>query len=117
MSGEERPLVWLQGEVRTPPFSREARLAAGVLLRRVQRGEALGMPHSRPMPSIGKRCHELRIRDRESNWRIVYRLDSDAVVLLAVFKKKSQRTPARVINACKVRLRNYDDEGNQENAP
>lgn len=60
---ENKPLVWLEGEIKTPPFTLAARIEAGTLLRRLQRGELLGMPHSRPMPSIGKRCHDLRVRD------------------------------------------------------
>jgi hypothetical protein len=59
----DKPLVWLEGEVKTPPFSKGARLAAGFLLRRLQMGEVLRMPESRPMPSIGPRCHELRVQD------------------------------------------------------
>jgi phage-related protein len=77
----DKPLVWLHGEIKTPPFATEARIEAGVLLRKLQRGEALGMPHSRPMPAIGKRCHELRVRDGTANWRIVYRTDGDAIVI------------------------------------
>ncbi len=69
----DKPLVWLRGEVKTPPFSLAARLEAGVLLRRLQRGEKLALPHSRPMPGIGARCHELRITDAGTIWRIVCR--------------------------------------------
>ena len=58
-----KPIVWLRGEVKTPPFSKEARIEAGYLLRLLQRGETLGLPHSRPMPAIGPWCHELRIND------------------------------------------------------
>jgi hypothetical protein len=61
----EKPLAWLSGEIKTPPFSSEARVEAGFLLRQLQRGEQLAMPHSRPMPSIAPRCHELRIRERD----------------------------------------------------
>ena len=73
MPEADKPLVWLRGEVKTPPLNAEARLEAGILLRRLQRGESLTMPHSRTMPSIGPRCHELRIRDRNVSWRIMYR--------------------------------------------
>ena len=79
-----------------------------MLLRRLQRGENLHLPHSRPMPSIGARCHELRINDVDKSWRIVYRMDVDAIVLLEVFAKKSGQTPKKVIDGCKRRLRNYD---------
>lgn len=106
----DKPLVWLKAEIRTPPFSEEARIEAGYQLRRLQQGENVGMPYSRPMQSIGPRCHELRINDRKVTWRIAYRIDEDAVVLLHVFKKKTGRTPHAVIDVCKERLKRYDDE-------
>jgi len=67
----DKPLVWLHGEIKSPPLSLAARLETGLLLRRLQRGEKLAMPYSRPMPSIGARCHELRINDEKATWRIV----------------------------------------------
>ena len=108
MSPEDKPLVWLHGEVTTPPLSQEARIEAGFLLRRLQRGDRLSMPHSRPMPSIGRRCHELRIPDEEQTWRIVHRIDRDAIIILDVFSKKSTQTPRGVIGACRRRLSDYD---------
>ena len=64
------------------------------------------------MPSIGPRCHELRISDRGQTWRIFYQLDHDAVLIAAVDKKKSQETPKRLLQLCKRRLMQYDqDEG------
>jgi len=105
----DKPLVWLEGEIKTPPFSQAARLEAGYLLRRLQRGEALGMPHSRPLPSIGARCHELRINDERTTWRIIYRIDSEAIVILEVFNKKSRTTPKAIVDVCKRRLREYDN--------
>jgi phage-related protein len=101
----DKELAWLHGEVKTPPFSKAARM----LLRKLQRGERLSMPHSRPMPSIGRRCHELRIDDENVTWRIVYRIDSDAIVILEVFDKKTNQTPKQVIDSCKQRIKNYDD--------
>ena len=83
-----KPLVWLHGEVRSPPLTRAARLEAGWLLRRLQLGEMLGFPHSRPMPDVGRRCHELRIVDERVTWRIVYRVDDDAIVIAGVFAKR-----------------------------
>ncbi|HEU0016136.1 MAG TPA: type II toxin-antitoxin system RelE/ParE family toxin [Longimicrobium sp.] len=109
MSPHDKPLVWLRGEVKTPPFSPAARTEAGVLLRRVQEGESLGLPHSRPMPGIGVRCHELRIVDESAAWRIVYRIDADAVVIADVFRKTTSETPHHVIAGCKQRLRRYDE--------
>jgi len=66
------------------------------------------MPHSRPLPIIGARCHELRVGDIDADWRIVYRSDTDAMVILAVFQKKTRATPRAVIDACIRKLREYD---------
>jgi phage-related protein len=104
-----KPLVWVHGEIKTPPVSRAARLEAGTHLRRLQDGESLGMPHSRPMPSIGPRCHELRVRDEDQDWRINYRLETDAIVIVAVFAKATRQTPKPVIDDCRRRLRAYDE--------
>ncbi len=107
MGKGDKPLLWLHGEVKSPPFSLPARIEAGVLLRRLQRGERIGLPHSRPMPGIGKACHELRISDENRTWRIVYFLDRDAVVILEVFAKTTAQTPKAVIERSKTRLRQY----------
>ena len=108
MGRTDKPLIWLRSEVKTPPFSQAARLEAGYLLRLLQEGESLGLPHSRPMPVIGTGCHELRITDEGGTFRIIYRADADAVVILDVFKKKTQQTPQSVIETCRRRLRDYD---------
>lgn len=108
MSEDHKPVVWLRTEVKTPPFSEAARLEAGFLIRMLQAGERLEMPQSRPMPDIGRRCHELRINDEDATWRIVYRTDEDAVVIVHVFSKKSRRTPKAVIELCRQRLKAYD---------
>jgi len=107
VDGEDKPLVWLHGEIKTPPFSAEARSEAGFMLRRIQGGESLEMPHSRPMTSIGSNCHELRIKDETKNWRIFYYLDDDAIVILEVHNKTTQKTPDYVIETCSKRLAAY----------
>ncbi len=112
MSPRDKPLVWLHGEVKSPPFSSAARLEAGYLLRLLQRGSKLSMPHSRPMPSIEASCHELRITDEDKIWRLIYPIDNDAIVIPEVFQKKTNTTAKAVINICKKRLRMYDDEIN-----
>ena len=103
----DKPIVWLKGEIRTPPFSPRARVECGYLLRRLQRGERLSLPHSRPMPAIGSACHELRVEDESKTWRIVYAIEIDAVVILEVFTKKTQATPRQVITSCRRRLKAY----------
>lgn len=109
MADRDKPLVWLKGEIKTPPFSPAARLEAGVLLRQLQRGAKLGLPHSRPMPTIGRRVHELRIPDVDATWRLVYRIDTDAIVIGEVFAKKSAQTPQLVIATCQKRFHAYDE--------
>mgnify|MGYP001819463319 FL=1 len=109
MDAHDKDVVWLYGKVRTPPFSSAARMEAGFLLRQLQRGVRLGMPQSRPMQTIDKRCHELRIIDQNVSWRIMYAIEPDAIIILEVFVKKTGRTPRRIIELCKKRLRDYDN--------
>jgi phage-related protein len=103
------PLRWIHGQVKTPPMSLAARRKIGFLLRELQEGVALSMPHSRPMPDIGPRCHELRVNDAGKTWRVIYRLDVNAVVILEVCEKKTAKTPGAVIDACRRRLKRYEE--------
>jgi phage-related protein len=107
MNRQRKPIVWLHGEVKTPPFSADARIEAGVLMRRLQEGINISLPHSRPMPSIGRGCHELRIPDENRTWRIAYYVDSEAIVILEVFAKTTGQTPQAVLDVCKDRLKRY----------
>ena len=104
-----KPLVWLHGEIKTPPFTAKGRQEAGMLLRLLQDGEQLGMPQAEPLPNVGPRCGALRIRDAEHNWRIMYRVDSDAILILEVYSKKTRKIPDEVIKRSKDRLKRYDD--------
>lgn len=101
-------LRWVHGEVKTPPMSEQARREMGMLLRKLQQGEQPSMPHSRPMPSVAPHCYELRVNDVNKTWRLIYRTDPDAIVVLDVFEKKANRTPQQVIENCQRRLRTYE---------
>ena len=101
--------MWLSGELKTSPFSTEARIQAGHLLRMLQSGANLALPHSRPMPVVGARCRELRIQDENRTWRVMYRVDADAIVIADVFARTSQTTPTTAIKNSQRRLRAYDD--------
>ena len=68
------------------------------------------LPQSRPMPSIGRRCHELRINDKNLTWRIIYRIYNDAILILEVFEKKTNKTPKSIVDVCKQRIRRYDTD-------
>jgi len=105
---ERKQLVWLKVDIKTPPFTAAGRREAGRLLARLQEGESLPMPTSRPMPSIGKGCHELRVRDGEHNWRIFYRIDSEFIMIVEVCPKKTAKTPKPVIELCQNRLATFD---------
>ena len=109
MSPKHKPLVWWSGKVKSPPFSDAARLEAGFLLRQLQAGIKLSLPQSRPMPDIGKACHELRIVDEQVTWRIMYRIDDDVIVVAHVFAKKTQTTSKAAIKLCQKRYKDYDD--------
>jgi phage-related protein len=104
-----KPLIWLSESIKTPPFSKAARLETGFLLRQLQRGRSLGLPSSRPMPSISSRCHELRINDEDKTWRIIYRIDENCIVIVDVFAKTTNKTPKSVIDLCKQRLKRFDE--------
>lgn len=108
-SGKRKPVAWLHGEIKTPPFTEDGRKEAGELLRLLQEGEKLGMPQAELLPTVGPRCGALRVRDGEHNWRIMYRVDSDAILVLEVYPKKTRKIPQEVIDRCKQRLKNYDD--------
>jgi phage-related protein len=107
MNSQRKPLAWLHGEIKTPPFSAAARIEAGVLLGHLQEGIKISLPHSRPMPGIARGCHELRIPDQNRTWRIVYYVDTVAIVILEVFAKTTNQTPQAIIDVCKARLKHY----------
>lgn len=104
-----KPLVWLHGEIKTPPFSFDGRQEAGMLLRLLQEGNVLGMPQAEALPDVGVRCGSLRVRDAEHSWRIVYRIDTDAILILDVYCKKTRKIPVEVIERCRKRLKQYDE--------
>jgi phage-related protein len=108
MAARDKPLVWLRGEIKTPPMSAEARIEAGFLLRQLQSGVLLGLPHLRPMRSIGARCYELRVVDERASWRIVLRIDGDAIVIVDIFRKTTVQTPEHILEMCRLRLKQYD---------
>jgi phage-related protein len=104
-----KDVVFLGGRIKSPPFSDQARIVTGRLLERLQRGEDLSLPHSRPLPSLGARCHELRVNDEDVTWRIIHRIDPEAILVGDVFPKKTPRIPKRILEACRRRFALYDE--------
>lgn len=105
-AAKDKPIAWLRGEIKTPPMSKAARIEAGTLLRRLQGGEKLSMPESRPLPAVGPRCHELRIDDLTTKieWRVIYYVGNVAIAILDIFSKKTRKTPDDVLTQCRRRL-------------
>ena len=64
------------------------------------------------MPAIRPRCHELRVVDERATWRVIYRIDADAIVIADVFGKTTRATPKSVIASAKRRFRDYDTVAN-----
>jgi phage-related protein len=105
-------LIWLADEIKTPPFYRSVRIEVGFLLQQLLNGELPTLPMSKPMSSIGDFCHELRVNDlnNNKNWRVIYRIDDDAIIILEVFAKTTKKTPDNIIDRCQKRLRSYDPQ-------
>lgn len=106
----DKVVIWLVETWKTPPMSTEARREAGFLLRQLQGGVRLSMPKARNLPDVGARVVELRIRDAgaQATWRIVCRIDADAVIVAHWFDKNDNKMPRREIAAVQSRLARYD---------
>jgi phage-related protein len=72
----------------------ESRYEVLTLLRRIENGELLTMPHSRSMSSIENGLHELRVRDSQGIFRVFYyKKIKNLVFLVHALRKKSQTIP------------------------
>ena len=100
-----KPLAFLTSDrIRTPPVPKQTRRAFGLHLRALQRGETLAPPLSKPMRSIGPRCHEIRLSDETGEWRLIYQTSPAAIRVIDFFHKTTQKTPKGVIDRCRARL-------------
>jgi phage-related protein len=82
------------------------RHALGKLLRHLQHGRSLGMPHSRPMPIVALGVEELRAKDESGQYRaFVVRKTPRGILVLHVFAKKSRETSRGAIELARQRLR------------
>lgn len=87
-------------------FPTEVREDLADLLARIDAGLMLSMPISRPMPSIGKGVHELRLKDASGIYRLIYVFVGQSNVwLIHGFKKTTQQTPHKNIELAKKRLK------------
>jgi phage-related protein len=107
MAEKRKPVVWNGHHFTVPPFTEAGQDEAGMLLRHLQEGLPLGPPQAKPLPAVGQKCGELRVRDAGHNWRIVYHIDDEAIVILDVFAKTSPQSQTQSIERCQTRLAEY----------
>ena len=87
-------------------FPEDVRRELGKAIFDLQRGEALGMPLSRPMPSIAPGVVELRIRDRGGIYRAFCYMNSPrGILVFHAFVKKTRATPKQEVDLGKKRLK------------
>ena len=69
-------------------------------------GKNLGMPISRPLPSIAKGLHELRLSSKTGEYRVFYVIRvGDAIYVLHAASKKKQKVDQRTEELLKTRIR------------
>lgn len=91
-------------------FPKEARVRLGRELFRLQLGEQIAMPNSRPMPTVAAGVSELRIKSADGIFRVFYyTASSRGVLVFHAFVKKTQRTPALEIELSRKRLKELLD--------
>ena len=69
-------------------------------------GKKLGMPISRPLQSIGKGLHELRLSGRAGEYRVFYVIKvGDAIYIIHAATKKKQAIDRQTTELLKQRMR------------
>ncbi|MDQ7761382.1 type II toxin-antitoxin system RelE/ParE family toxin [Xanthomonas sontii] len=99
-----KPIEFLGDSLRNlRDFPDDAKREAGYQLDRVQHG--LQPDDFKPMPTIGQGVEEIRIRDNNGAYRVIYtaRL-ADAIYVLHAFQKKTQATSKQDIDLAKQRF-------------
>ncbi len=85
-------------------FPRAPRREAGYQLDRVQFG--LDPSDWKPMPTIGCGIREIRIRQSQDQYRVIYVAKfGDAVYVLHAFQKKTQKTRKQDIEIARRRIK------------
>jgi phage-related protein len=98
-----------RGEIKA--FPEEVRKELGKAILDLQKGHTLGMPLSRPMPSVALDVEELRIRDRVGIYRTFYfKKSARGVLIFHAFVKKTQKTPMQDVELGRKRLKEMLDE-------
>jgi len=91
-------------------FPKEVRNRLGRGLFRLQTGEPIAMPNSRPMPAVAVGVSELRIKAEDGTFRaFYYTASSRGVLVFHAFVKKTQRTPPLELDLARKRLKELLD--------
>ena len=92
----------------------EVRRDFGFLIYRLQRGDKLGMPYSRPMNIVSSGVSELRVRGLDGHFRLMYFTKSKAgIFVFHGFIKKTQTTSIDEIKLGRSRLKDLLENGNE----
>jgi phage-related protein len=84
----------------------EARLEIADAMVLLESGHRLEMPLSRNLSSVHPGLHELRIRDKAGQVRVIYYVKKgDAIYLIHGFRKKTQTIPRRELDVIFKRLK------------
>ena len=104
MEGESKPVEWLGSSLDDPRgCPADARREAGFQLERVQQGL---MPNDwKPMLTVGAGVTEIRVRKGREHRVFYVAKFAEAVYVLHVFEKKSQRTASRDVAIGEARYR------------
>lgn len=85
-------------------FPEATRSQAGFELREVQKGKE--PTDWKPMSSIGTGVKEIRVKDEDGIFRVIYVVKYlDRVIVLHAFQKKTQKTAKKDIDLAKQRLK------------
>ncbi|CAM6002063.1 unnamed protein product [Sphagnum balticum] len=95
-----------KARIEVKSFPDEAKRELGYLIFRVQQGESLGMPASRPMPEVAAGVSELRARGPDGIYRVFYYVKvENQILVFHAFIKKTPKTPPAEIKLGTKRLK------------
>lgn len=92
-------------------FPNQVKKNLGYLIYKLQIGEVITAPKSKPFKSIEVGVSELRIKDSSGAYRVFYFFKTQkGVMIIHAFKKKTQKTPKKEIDKAKNNLKELLNE-------
>ncbi len=105
MEPQKKPVIFLGSTLdNLRDFPEDARTDCGYQLDKVQSGE---QPDDfKPMVAVGKGVEEIRVRDDNGIYRVIYAARvEEAVYVLHAFQKKTEKTSQKDIDLAKMRFK------------